>query len=223
MAIAFLQTSGSVNSSGSGTTNTQTPSITGGSDVIGLVMAETSTIGFDPTGITWGGAAMTKINTFGTGTSRLTQLSLWGILLGNTSTGSVTITATWASSFATNIAWGTYSGVSQSNAIGTLQNSTNGTVGAATTTNEITTAITPSFSNSWLVAFGVDLTASFTPSGGTTQRFWSNFSHLDSGGVVSGSSTLGGTMSVAALFGNNAVVLIPAGASTTNSGFLNFM
>ena len=69
MAIAFIQSSGSVNST-VGTTNTQSPSIPGGSNVIGLVWAETSTSGIDPTGITWGGAAMTKINTFTTGTSR---------------------------------------------------------------------------------------------------------------------------------------------------------
>lgn len=222
MAIAFIQSSGATNSAVS-TTNTQSPSITGGSNVIGLVWAETSTTGVDPTGITWGGVAMTKINTFTTGTARLTQISLWGVLLGNTSTGSRTITATWASSYSTNVAWGVYSGVSQTNAVGTLQNSTNGTSGAATTTNEITTAITPSFSNSWLVAFGVDLSSGFTASGGTTQRFWSNFSHLDSGGVVSGSSTLGGTMSTAALFGDNAVVLIPSTGSATNSNFFNFM
>jgi hypothetical protein len=222
MAIGYIQTSGGVNTT-VGTTNSQSTSITGGGNVIGLVFIETSTIGIDPTGVTWGGVAMTKINTFGTGTSRLTQVSLWGVLLGNTSTASRTITATWASSYSTNLWWGTYSGVSQTDAVGTLQNSTNGTLGLTVDPNEITTAITPSVSNSWLVAFGLDLGASFTPNGGTTQRFWSNFWHIDSNGVVSGSSTLGGSISPAALFANNAVVLIPSTASATNSNFFNIM
>lgn len=217
MAISFVQNSGVT--SNVGTTNTQNPSVTGGTDMIALVWVETSTIGVEPTSVTWGGVSMTKINTFSTGTSRQTQISLWGLLLGTTTTGSKTITATWASSYSTNLLWATYSGVSQSNSIASLQNSTNGTTGSTTTTNEITSSITPSFSNSWLVCFGIDLTSSIASiNSGTTVRYWGNWSIFDSGGVVSGPSTLGITMSSAALFGNNAVVLIPTGATAPTTG-----
>lgn len=220
MAIAFVQNSTVTNQVG--TTHSVTPTFTSGSNMIGLVWVEQGTIALgDPTGITWDGVAMTKINTFTTGTARLTLISLWGILA--PATGSKNITATFASSSNSNLQWATYSGVSQSDAISSLQNSTNGTVGAATSTGYITTALTPSNANSWIAAFGIDLASSFTVTGGTTQRYWGNWSIVDSGGTVSGSTTLGATLGSSSCWGNNAVVLIPVSTGSASFPRLSLM
>lgn len=220
MAIAFSQSNGGVTTA-VGLTNTITPTINTITNGGALVWVESSVVGVDPTSVTWGGVAMTKINTLALDPAfRPTQISLWGLSIGTVSTGSVAITATFASSLTSNISFGVYSDVTQSTAVSAWQNSTNGTSGGTTTTNEITTSITPSVSNGWLVAFGVDLASSFTPSGGTTQRYWGNFSLIDSGGVVSGPSTVGGTMGSSALFGNNAVLLPPFAVATTPKNLL---
>ena len=220
--IAFSQVSSAVNSSIGSTTNTTSPSITALTNGIALVWIESS--GADPTTVVWGATnQMDKINTFLTGTARGTNISLWGRLVGTTSTGTVAITATFASAVTSNMLYGTYSGVSQSTAITSLQNSTNGTTGAGTSNNELTTAITPSLANSWLVAFSIDLAAGRTPKAGTTARFTGNFKLFDSNAVVSGSSTLGFDLTTFALYGNNAVVLPPFIASNTNSSFFSFM
>jgi len=213
MAIAFVQNSSSYHNQ-VGTQNSVSPTFTSLTDGIGLVWVEGNTVSIDPTGVTWDGVAMTKINTFNTGTARQTSISLWGIL--SPATGTKTITATFAASANSNLLWATYSGVSQSDAISTLQNSTNGTVGAATSTGFITTALTPANANSWIAAFGIDLASSFTVTSGTTQRYWANWSIVDSGGIVSGSTTLGATLGSSACWGNNAVVLIPVATGGTD-------
>jgi hypothetical protein len=222
MAIAFSEVI--ARNTTTGTTNVITGSRTGVTDGMALVWVECATAGIDPDTVEWGsGNQMTKINTFTTGTTRLTQISLWAKRIGTTSTGSVTITATFAASRSSSMLGAIYSGVSQSIAEASMQASTNGTSGAATTTNFITTAITPSNANSWLVAFGIDLAASRTVVAGTVMQLNTNWTVLDSGAPVSGSSTLALTLGSSALYGVNAIVLAPSVSTNTSIGFFGFV
>lgn len=218
--IVFSEIISAVGSASGSTTISNTSTHAVGNNLIGLVFIEQGTIANgDPTGVTWGGNAMTKISTFTTGTGRQTLISLWGIL--SPLTGSRTITATFSVASNSNILWATYGGVSQSTAIGSLQQATNGTAGATTNTAFITTALTPSIANSWVVSMGIDLASGFTETAGTTKRYWANWSILDTGGPVSVSTTLGGTLGSSACWGNNAVVLPAIVTSTpTNASFL---
>ncbi len=218
--IVFSEIISAVGSASGSTTISNTSTHAVGNNLIGLVFIEQGTIASgDPTGVTWGGNAMTKISTFTTGTARQTLISLWGIL--SPLTGSRTITATFSVASNSNILWATYGGVSQSTAIGSLQQATNGTAGATTNTAFITTALTPAIANSWVVSMGIDLASGFTETAGTTKRYWANWSILDTGGPVSVSTTLGGTLGSSACWGNNAVVLPAIVTSTpTNASFL---
>jgi len=219
MAITFSEAG--IRNTVTAVTNSVTPTVAAVTDGAALVWVENATAGVDPTSVTFAGVSLTKLHSV-TVTTRLTQASLWGGNIGTLTTASRTVAATFAISSSSSVTWATYSGVKQSAAPASWQQSTN----TGTSTSDITTSLTPAVANSWLVMFSIDLATSRTPVAGTTVRYnGSNWQTADSNGPLALSpQTLAYTLSPSAVFGNNAAILQEAVASSSsNSGFFNFM
>lgn len=114
MAIAFSQVASANSNNGNSTTHTYTgnglASVTAVTNGIAFVAFDSVGLGADPTSVTWGGAAMTKIATRNQ-TNRSATESLWYIL--NPSSGAVSIVDNYASANSPNMTWAVYSGVKQ--------------------------------------------------------------------------------------------------------------
>ncbi len=178
MAIAFSQATTGSSSGGSNTTHSfnanglaSVSSVTNG---IAFVLYDSPGLSTDPTSVTWGGQAMTKIATVNQTTRANTQ-SLWYRIA--PATGNVTVADTYASASSPNMIWAVYSGVNQ-----TTPPANN--TGSTTVANNLSVSVTTLSANSWVVsAFTNNLGVGIAGSN-TTSRFSNVLAIGDTGGPV---------------------------------------
>ena len=219
MAIAFSEYG--IRNTITALKNTVTPTVAATTNCVALVWVECANAGIDPDTVTFAGVGLTKLNTV-TVVTRATQCSLWGGSIGNLTSGTKTVEATFSTSRSSSMMWASYSGATQTVSASTWQQSTN----TGTNTNDVTTALIPAVANSWLVMCSIDLAASRTVGAGTTARYdGGNWQIADSNSPLAlVSQTLAYTLGSSAVFGNNAVILQEATASSSsNSGFFNIL
>lgn len=220
MAVAYLQ-SGDLGGFASNANPTATPTITSGTNMVGFVFVEQSSLAIfgNPSSVTWGGVAMTLVQSATESSARNGSYSLWA--LKNPSTGSQTIAWNFPGAYNSHATYGTIQGADTTLAVTSYPNASN----VYTSNNGITLNLTPSTSNSIIVGFSLDLASTRTANAGTTVDIDANWSVFHSVPNVSSQLFLGfSSFNAAAMAVALGVAVAPStGSPVINSGFFNFM
>ena len=165
MAIAFSQaataSSNGANSTSHSFTGNGLGSVSSVSNGIAFVLYDSPGLSVDPTSVTWGGAAMTKLGTINQTTRGNTQ-SLWYKL--NPASGAVTVADTYAANSTPVMVWSVYSGVKQ---VAPEANNT----GSTTVANNLSVSVTTITANAWVVSAFTNNWGTGVPGANTTSRF----------------------------------------------------
>ena len=165
MAIAFSQACTGMSNNGSSTTHSYTAnglgSVTAMTNGIAFVLFDCAGTSVDPTSVTWGGSAMTKLGTLNQ-TARGNTQSLWYIL--NPASGAVTVVDNFASANSPNMVWATYSGVKQS-----APEASN--TGTTTVANNLSVSVTTLTANAWVISAFTNNAGTGVAGANTTSRF----------------------------------------------------
>ena len=219
MAIAFSQVTTALSNNGSNTAHSYTGnglgSVTAVSNGIAFVLMDSAGLSTDPTSVTWGGVAMTKLGTINQVTRGNTQ-SLWYVL--NPASGAVTVTDTYAANNAPNMAWAIWSGVNQ-----TAPEASN--TGSITATNNLTVSVTTVTANAWVISAFTNNAGNGVAGANTTSRFGNVLSFGDTNAPVVTPSSQGQSWSLAGSsnWTGFSVSLAPSAGSVINSNFFNFL
>jgi len=161
MAIAFSQVASANSNNGSSTSHSYTgnglASVTAVTNGIAFVAFDSPGLSIDPTSVTWGGVAMTKIATINQ-TTRVNTQSLWYVL--NPASGAVTVVDNYASANSPNMTWAVYSGVDSVEASTTLRNAA----------SSISLSVTTLTANAWVMGFFTNNSGTGTAGANTTGR-----------------------------------------------------
>lgn len=217
MAIAF--DAKTAPSTTTGTTHTFSHTCTGSDRVLYVFGHDRATGATQVTGVTYAGAAMTKVTELdGTATTNDRAITMWRLIAPATGANNVVVTSSVSNNL--RFASASYTGVDQT----TPENGIDTSVGTAVTT--ISTDITTTIENCWMIQFSKDQNGrTYTNSTGDNIR-----NNTDAGGhmfcdtgtsFAAGSNTITNTMTSTSL-GALAVAIRPAAGATQNSNFFAF-
>lgn len=165
MAIAFSQVATALSNNGSNTTHSYTgnglASVSSVTNGIAFVLFDSTGLTMDPTSVTWGGVAMTKIGTINQVTRGNTQ-SLWYVL--NPASGAVTVVDNYTVANSPNMTWAIYSGVKQ-----VAPEASN--TGSTAVADNLSVSVTTLTSNAWVISAFTNNLGSGVAGSNTTSRF----------------------------------------------------
>ncbi len=198
--------------SGSGSSLTVTFTCTGANRIVFVAIEADS---HDPTGITYDGVAMTRID----GQSLNTHFwSLWYLIAPSTTTNANVVASYGQSESYIDMEISSYTGVKQtlSYSGGGAENFTHGVGGSPFTTN-----LTTINDNSWTILFGADITSGTPPSASTGSSLVTTASDgaalFDSNAALSPAGGWGMTLTWSANIYTIGATFSPAVAASTNT------
>lgn len=213
MAITPPQVATALSNNGSNTTHSYTAnglaSVSTVASGIAFVLMDSSGLSIDPTSVTWGGVAMTKLGTINQMT-RLNTQSLWYVL--NPASGAVTVVDNYAASNAPNMLWAVYAGVNQ-----TAPEASN--TGSTTIANNLSVSVTTITANAWVISAFTNNLGDGVAGANTTSRFSGVVSFGDTNANVVTPSSQGQAWSLTGSMNwtGFSVSLAPSSASSASS------